>query len=303
MSIIRNDGSVTYVWVVVGTFTREERVMSDVYSLESYAVVYNVETDDFETVHVGGEFCNNPGTVTVDAPSHIMDLRQEREGAKVKLAALAAAQNAREARAESARRWVLAPKKGRQVRVVSGRKVPKGTEGEVFWQGEGRLGVKDANGNAHWVDERHCVAIWGDFPLGGEPSCGWIHFKEHVVFHNERVRLSRPNVNKGDRVVLESGAAGLVFWRRDEKIGVALSEEKDAQGNYTQKAWASLGDVVEMNGVGSRNLVEEIPMPFSLIRSVRDGKAFDSEGELLMELEQEALLAVKDLAPTLISVD
>lgn len=62
------------------------------------------------------------------------------------------------------------PKRGRRVRVVRGRKVPRGTEGEVIWYGAGknfgpvpryrggwstaapmRVGIKDAAGTVHWT--------------------------------------------------------------------------------------------------------------------------------------------------------
>lgn len=48
------------------------------------------------------------------------------------------------------------PRKGKRVRVVRGRKVPRGTEGVVIWLGvddwgKARLGLKDADGNAHWT--------------------------------------------------------------------------------------------------------------------------------------------------------
>jgi hypothetical protein len=62
------------------------------------------------------------------------------------------------------------PQKGAKVKVVKGRKVPKGTEGIVFWTGErqrygwdfyhgshdsnvpGRIGFKDAKDNTWWTD-------------------------------------------------------------------------------------------------------------------------------------------------------
>jgi hypothetical protein len=62
-----------------------------------------------------------------------------------------------------AARSALFALKGKTVTVTRGRKVPKGTTGVVFWTGLGkafrdwedspiRLGLKDADGNTHWVD-------------------------------------------------------------------------------------------------------------------------------------------------------
>jgi hypothetical protein len=59
-----------------------------------------------------------------------------------------------------------------KVKVVAGRKVPIGTEGEVFWvsnplvYGQSRfatttfkLGVKDAQGNVHWTYDQNVELI------------------------------------------------------------------------------------------------------------------------------------------------
>jgi len=63
--------------------------------------------------------------------------------------------------------------KGSRVKVVRGRKVPQGTEGVVFWMGDGstggplwaqrsttRLGIKTDDGVTHWVnDASYCVNV------------------------------------------------------------------------------------------------------------------------------------------------
>jgi len=45
--------------------------------------------------------------------------------------------------------------RGKTVRVVRGRKVPRGLEGEVTWYGENqwgpRVGIRDINGTVHWT--------------------------------------------------------------------------------------------------------------------------------------------------------
>ena len=54
--------------------------------------------------------------------------------------------------------------KGDRVRVVRGRK-SKGVEGTIFWEGpnkygEGtRLGLKDADGEVHWVPSEHVELV------------------------------------------------------------------------------------------------------------------------------------------------
>lgn len=54
--------------------------------------------------------------------------------------------------------------KGATVKVVKGRKVPKGTVGVVFWMGESgygktRLGIRDAAGETHWVPDAGNVEV------------------------------------------------------------------------------------------------------------------------------------------------
>jgi len=71
----------------------------------------------------------------------------------------------RAARAAEERAWLADAQEassrtrpGARVRVARGRKVPIGTEGEVFWTGEGylgrgtRVGLRDAGGGVHWTD-------------------------------------------------------------------------------------------------------------------------------------------------------
>jgi len=53
--------------------------------------------------------------------------------------------------------------KGKMVKVVRGRKVAKGTTGQVFWLGMGewgsRVGIKDSAGTVHWTAEKNCEVI------------------------------------------------------------------------------------------------------------------------------------------------
>lgn len=48
--------------------------------------------------------------------------------------------------------------KGQSVLVKSGRKVPKGTTGVVFWVQDERVGFKDSDDNVFWIDIKHLVA-------------------------------------------------------------------------------------------------------------------------------------------------
>lgn len=65
------------------------------------------------------------------------------------------------------------PYKGRTVKVVRGRKVPKGTEGRVFWRGSSgygrgltyRIGLETAEGDKHFTAESN-VEVTAHRPVG-----------------------------------------------------------------------------------------------------------------------------------------
>lgn len=160
----RDDTS--HVGRVVKTFRRSERIMSDVWADITYAVVYeptrehtgydSTKTVDWQTGEKGpkgpcGTFRNIavgnsefPGgsrtltLVSVDAPDDVMELYETWEAGKAYATAL---------RREDERQYALLQdrrtvEKGKTVRVTRGRKVPKGTEGIVFWEGDSQWGTK-----------------------------------------------------------------------------------------------------------------------------------------------------------------
>lgn len=154
--------------VVSGSYTRCERVMSDIYADVSYCMVWNPETGRTEAICLGHHFelCSTFGHATVDVDAATQATIDE-------LAAEAArkAEVARKAAAEAATAKALVDahnrvEHGKVMRVVRGRKVPKGTEGRVFWMRDGRVGLalsdrKDARGyhaDVAWVDASYLVA-------------------------------------------------------------------------------------------------------------------------------------------------
>ena len=126
----------------VKVFTRCERIMSDVWEDVTYAVVNNPENNEtpWETVRVAitgswGEWGGSWGTAEVDAPAELI---QEYE-TWVKNEHAQRERAANELRARSYRATL---EKGKIVQVVTGRKVPKGTVGKVFWIGSDQYGQK-----------------------------------------------------------------------------------------------------------------------------------------------------------------
>lgn len=146
----------SYVGKVVARFSENTRVMSDVWEDVPYMTVM---TDDgeFKTMSLGWG-----NTATVDAPPSVMEAFKRDEEFKAIKAKVAAKRAAAKEAAAYAAREAATPYKGKTVKFVKGRKVPKGTVGEVIWFGEGkkygygygpapkRVGVKDAAGTVHW---------------------------------------------------------------------------------------------------------------------------------------------------------
>lgn len=134
--------------VVAVRYDHNYRLMSDVYGSAAFATVYTGGT--FSEVYAWCEMsdCLQP---KVDAPAELITMFSEHlEQRKIEAAERERLESERRA-AEMARQ----PAKGRRIRVVRGRKVPKGTEGVCVWIGDGtygrRVGIKDDAGNVHWT--------------------------------------------------------------------------------------------------------------------------------------------------------
>jgi hypothetical protein len=314
--------------VVSGPHTRCVRVMSDIYSDEQYAQVWNPEHARVDEVHVGGAFELNTrhAKVVVDAPPEVFAFISAQQAETTRKAEETRKAEARKAEEDRAKREVLAPTKGRTVVVVGGRKVKKGTKGTVFWTDSptnpARVGIKDANDTTHWVAARWCETVYADFPVGGAPACGWVVYRDALRAQEEGYKATLPKVKKGDMVTLAStGLTGKVFWTKDTRLGLHFGDEKDAAGNYLNKAWADLVDVCAVNGITVSVAVapptpappaapefiphdevgEALPWPYSAISAlnIEDGvyAAYDAKGEFLLHLDNEGAEEVFRLLP------
>jgi hypothetical protein len=157
-----------YVGAVVRTFSRCERIMSDVYADVSYAECWDAEKGKLvEWPYANSEFGyhTNHLSVEVDATPETLAAVAAYKAEKERQA-----EEARQAAREAARLAELAtPRKGKVVVVARGRKVAKGTTGTVIWYGPGksfgygpapmRVGVKDAAGTVHWLDAKNVDVV------------------------------------------------------------------------------------------------------------------------------------------------
>jgi len=116
----------TYTGKVVGTYGRGT-YHDDYY----YAIVYELDgegTPVFDEVMYDSTAFGSGGWATVDAPEWVIEYRSELLRKK------------KQEKEELEYRTDI--QTGKQVKVVSGRKIPIGTIGEVFWMGAARYGTQ-----------------------------------------------------------------------------------------------------------------------------------------------------------------
>lgn len=240
-------GEPTYVGRVLNISSKEERIMSDVWDIVSYATVLE---DDGSTkvICLGGREFGWHFDAKVDADPAVLAAWQAEQEAK-RLAAEAAYREQK--RIENAARLerdaetsLKAPLKGRHVRVVKGRKVPVGTEGTVVWAGFGdygsRVGIKDAAGTVHYTAASNAEAV-----VNKPEDMTWREY--YLLLENARWALenTRPLVGGGATVVA-TGQMGICFFARGDRFGIALTNRK-VNGCYADVVWASLGEVVRVD--------------------------------------------------------
>lgn len=162
MAVKNYAGESEYAGLVVG--------MDSVYLGDGDNTYYAVVWDEGrnETRSVGGWWSHSDmmKSVTVDATPEVVAKYNDY---RARVAAVKAADDARSRAARDAEE-AAKPKAGKVVKVGKGRKVPKGTTGEVFWYGAGksytgygrgpmRVGFKDAAGNTHWTDANNVEVV------------------------------------------------------------------------------------------------------------------------------------------------
>jgi hypothetical protein len=136
MAITNNMGRCDFVGCVLETYNSDYRAMSDVYTWATFALVWTGSEAREVLVNANFECDQSGGAAVVDATPEVVA-----EWNAWKAAKEARANEARLLRAEMDRqRELVAPKKGRMVEVVKGRKVPVGTAGLVFWEGTDNYG-------------------------------------------------------------------------------------------------------------------------------------------------------------------
>ena len=148
----------THIGCVIDRETRDYRAMSDVYTTADYALVWLPEEEDTKWIRVNINYmgCDSHGVIERDITKgqyaedyeiYLMiqeDIKRENER-------IEAERRAKEAEL-GFKKALQSPSKGATCRAIKGRKVPKGTEGVIFYIRHDRVGFKDSNGVAWWIN-------------------------------------------------------------------------------------------------------------------------------------------------------
>lgn len=169
-----------------------------------YAIVWNAEKGDTHNVW---------GYARIDIAGEAKVAYEAKRAAD---AAKAAAERAAYEAAQERRRQ-LAPAKGKVVVVARGRKVPKGTEGVVFWIGNNgygeSVGLLLADGSKVFTASKNC-----DAKLGAD---GKAIYSNALQTARPEAKPAPQGLRKGVAVTFK-GSAGRVFWIGEAKNGSGL---------------------------------------------------------------------------------
>lgn len=168
----KKDGSVetSFAGCVVSVAAESVQVMSDIWEMHTYALVFNNESGTFEKRFLYSDygFSSNDEKRTAEADATdeikvLYDCHMAVHEAKLAL-------ERAEAGRERALNEVRCPNRGKTVKVVRGRKIPRGTVGECTFYGQGksygfrapawRVGMK-VNGEVVYTDARNVEVVVG----------------------------------------------------------------------------------------------------------------------------------------------
>ena len=155
-------GKTLYECRVVKTYGREERIMSDVWAWVSYAVIWT-EEERPKTIVCGNSEFPSGTEAKVDAPPEIA----EKYAAWEEGVARAHKDYENERDYNRRLRTAMTPAKGKKVRIVKGRKVPRETIAEAIWYGRDkynryghRVGLKvNGNENPVWINAENVEVV------------------------------------------------------------------------------------------------------------------------------------------------
>ena len=166
----RKISSVDHVGCVIKSETCDYRAMSDVYTTADYAYVWNPEEQRVDCIRVNINYmgCDTHGVIESDIHSG-----EYAEDYEIFLFLQEEEEKARQKREDdrNAKKGLKQVAKGRICRAIKGRKVPKGTEGKIFYIRYDRIGFKGEDGVAHWINEDQIEVMYKSWDY--EPEDSW----------------------------------------------------------------------------------------------------------------------------------
>jgi hypothetical protein len=183
--------STSHIGCVIKTQRKEYRAMSDVYTDADYALVWLPEEQrtEWKRINILYMGCDSHGVIEVDihdgeyAEDYEIFLFLEEEAEKAR-------KKARQNR--EAKEGLKRVRKGRICRAIKGRKVPKGTEGKIFYVRGNRIGFKGNDGVAHWINDDQIEVMYRSWDY--EPSDSWTdEWKRYVALDCHAKQASYAN--------------------------------------------------------------------------------------------------------------
>ena len=288
-----DDGTSHEGLVMSASWTKQIRVMSDVWENATYCLVWdpNTETAETITLHIS-DMSSRRGVVSgVDADPAIIAAYEAELARKDEVRRVAEEGHRIRTAEAAAERELKDIQKGCEVIVVKGRKVPVGTRVGLELAGKDKL---------TYTALSNCDAVIPGLEPGDAPEGGWVELLESVRA-DERARAA-VLPKRGDRVrILADGTEGTVFWVRDGRYGID-PRPAGSKGRCETPIWADESEIVDVNGtiapmpeaLTPASPVADLAYPYNAVRTMHlDGgiwKAFSKDGVHLLDLTAEGAL-------------
>ena len=170
MPIISKSGNISHEGCVIKMERKDYRAMSDVYTEAEYALIWLPEEErtEWKRINILYMGCDNHGVIEADI--HNGDYAEDYE---IYLFLKEEEEKARQKREDdrNAKNGLKRVAKGRTCRAIKGRKVPKGTEGKIFYIRDNRIGFKGDDDVAHWINADQIEVMYKSWDY--EPADSW----------------------------------------------------------------------------------------------------------------------------------
>lgn len=236
MSIKWNNGKEEFIGQVLSTFTKCNRVMSDIYADEYYANIWCPEERKVKQVQYNSSFELVPhdqrGICTIDAPEEVMRIATT---SKIEQKLDCEIERFERKRKEAIAEFKSDMNKGDEVEVFKGRKVKVGTRGKIFWIGGSQYGTRfgvatserrDADGkniDVVWVAAANCRRI-GTIETKGE-----VRSEQDLLNNNHKLAWA---ALRTWRFAKDAGWVDTLFKENRPKIKAADLAELAGIGGY-----------------------------------------------------------------------